>query len=184
MGFCVTVFDRLGVGTDPCSSFNLGMSRCLGISFGTWQLLLNSLMMLYLLVFGRREIGLGTLANMTLVGFSADFFFPIVHAWIPQTLEFHYVLLLFIPTMVLFVTAVSAYMLVDLGSAPYDATPVILHRRHPIMSFKGVRILWDGFFVVASLLVNGPVGIMTCACILCLGPMIEFTSHRFQFLFV
>ena len=49
MGMCVAVFKLTGVGTSPCSCMNLGISRRLGISFGTWQLLLNTALLLIVL---------------------------------------------------------------------------------------------------------------------------------------
>ena len=68
MGLCVAVFDRIGMGTDPCSCMNLGFSRLLGIPFGTWQLLLNALLLLVVIRFDPGRIGAGTVANMVFVG--------------------------------------------------------------------------------------------------------------------
>ena len=37
IGVCVAVFKTVGFGTDPCSTFTLGVSARTGISFGTCQ---------------------------------------------------------------------------------------------------------------------------------------------------
>lgn len=42
MGLALSFLNRTNLGTDPCTMFNLGMSRLLGISLGTWQALFNS----------------------------------------------------------------------------------------------------------------------------------------------
>ena len=39
MGMCVAVFDLVGMGTDPCSSLNLGISRTLRYPLGICQLI-------------------------------------------------------------------------------------------------------------------------------------------------
>ena len=41
MGLALSFLNRTNLGTDPCTMFNLGMSRLLGISLGTWQALFN-----------------------------------------------------------------------------------------------------------------------------------------------
>ena len=46
IGVCVAVFKTVGFGTDPCSTFTLGVSARTGISFGTCQLAFNLLMFL------------------------------------------------------------------------------------------------------------------------------------------
>lgn len=74
MGLGVAVFDRIGFGTDPCSTMNLGISRKIGMPFGTAQLLINIAMLLLVIRFDAGRIGLGTLANMVLVGYAAEFF--------------------------------------------------------------------------------------------------------------
>ena len=44
IGVCVAVFKTVGFGTDPCSTFTLGVSARTGVSFGTCQLVFNLLM--------------------------------------------------------------------------------------------------------------------------------------------
>ena len=73
MGLCVAVFDRIGLGTDPCSTMNLGLSRKIGLPFGTTQLLVNLLMLIAVLRFDIGRIGMGTIANMVFVGYIAEF---------------------------------------------------------------------------------------------------------------
>ena len=53
---------------------NLAISGRLGMSLGNWQALLNCLLFIIVILWGREYIGFGTLANMFLVGYSIDFF--------------------------------------------------------------------------------------------------------------
>lgn len=74
MGFSISWLVPCGFGTDGFTALNLAVSAKLGLSFGTWQAALNIALFLLVLAFGRRHIGLGTFANMLLVGYICDFF--------------------------------------------------------------------------------------------------------------
>ena len=179
MGLCVAMFDTLQVGTDPCSSLSLGISRKIGISFGTMQLAFNALLMIIVICIDWRGLGLGTLANMVLCGYSADFFFPIIRCILPLSPSLPLRIGIFLPTMALFVTVVALYLLVDLGSAPYDALPLLIARHYFPRHMRLVRVLWDLGIVCLSLCFQGSVGIMTLLCIFFLGPVIGFFTDRF-----
>ena len=127
MGFGVAVFDLIGFGTDPCSVMNLGLSMNLGIPFGTLQLSVNALMLIFVIKYDPSRIGLGTLANMTVVGYVAEFFMYVIDQ-IPalQALSMAARIIIFVPTLALFLLAASTYMCVEMGVAPYDAIPQII----------------------------------------------------------
>ncbi len=36
MGFCLSLLNRTGFGTDPCTCMNLGISKTIGWTLGTW----------------------------------------------------------------------------------------------------------------------------------------------------
>ena len=63
MGFCVAMLDRISFGTDPCSCFNLGFSKIIGWSFGTWQMTCNVILFFIVIRFDTTRIGLGTFVN-------------------------------------------------------------------------------------------------------------------------
>ena len=104
MGVGVAILDQLGFGTDPCSVLNLAMSRKLGWSFGNYQLVFNALLLalIFCLKEGRR-IGLGTLANMVVVGYAADFTTWIINMIHPLYNETMLVkLIVFVPTIIIY----------------------------------------------------------------------------------
>ena len=184
MGMCIAFFEKVAVGTDPCTVFNLSMTQnVLGwSSLGNWQLIFNTVLLIGILVLKEyRCIGLGSLANMVLVGYSRDFFKPIVEQLLPGEVES---LLLrggvFVPTMALFLVAVAFYMVVDLGTAPYDAVSQILARRLPRIPFAIVRMGYDIAITVIGFLLGGQVGIFTVLSCFFLGPVIAAIAARFR----
>lgn len=182
MGVCVAIFDQIGFGTDPCSVLNLAVSRLLGWSFGNYQLLFNAVLLALIVCLGEiRRIGLGTLANMVVVGYSADATLWLLRHTHPLTGETLAVrLAVFVPTMALFLVAVAFYMVVDLGVAPYDAMPQIIAGRQRRFGFTAVRVTWDVAAIVLGYLIGGTVGLVTIVTGFFLGPVITAIARRFE----
>ncbi len=184
MGLCVLGFERLEVGTDPFSAVCIGVSNKLGIDLGHVEAVVHIVTLLAVLAVAKDMFGFGSLANMFLVGYSHDFFKWLLGDLIPQAPEIGTRILLFIPFAALFLLAVSAYVSAELGTSPYDAAPIIIHRklsaRYPRISATSVRIAWDALFAAVGLLLAGPVGAVTVACVLFLGPLISWMSKAIR----
>lgn len=178
MGVGVALFTMVGFGTDPCSTFSLGASQRTGISYGTCQLMLNAVLFIPVLLKDPSRIGLGTLANMLLVGYCADGFRwltgPVVTPQSPMGIR----LLCFFVTLILFLLAASLYMAVDLGVAPYDALPQMLAKKVKKVSFRTIRIVWDVSFLVLGFLMGATVGLTTLLTGFCFGPAIVAVRKR------
>lgn len=176
MGFGVAMFNLLGFGADPCTVMNMGLSRVLGIPFGTLQLLVNCLLILIVIRYDAGRIGLGTLANMVLVGYVAQFFMAVIDR-IPAlaALSLTARLIIFVPTLLLFLVAASTYMCVDMGVAPYDAIPQIISARTR-WPFRLVRMAWDFVMMLGGYLLGSVVGLVTIGITLFLGPLVAWMA--------
>ena len=170
MGLALSFLNRTNLGTDPCTMFNLGMSRLLGISLGTWQALFNSFLFIFVFIFARNQIGWGTLANMFLVGYSFDFFTWLNNKWIAQDAfdSMAVRILVMIPALFVFIMAASAYMGASLGTSPYDAISYILADKIKKVPFRVIRIIYDLVVCIAGWALGSPLGVVPLA----LGPVI------------
>ena len=72
MGMGVGFFMHAAMGSDPFSTLNLGVSSKLDLSFGVWQAIFNAILLIMIVFVDRSKLGIGTIGNMLLVGFSAD----------------------------------------------------------------------------------------------------------------
>ncbi len=186
MGICVEVFTRLDVGTDPCTVFNAAFSQnILGWpGIGTWQLLLNVILLAGLFFLKElRRIGLGSLANMVLVGYSkdaAEWVFNRLGILTPGTLPLAAVIPCFLLVTAVFLVAVAFYMVVELGTAPYDAVPQVISARLPKVPFAVIRICFDIFITAMGLLCGGTMGVFTVAACFFLGPVISWIAAKFR----
>ena len=176
MGFGVAMFNLLGFGADPCTVMNMGLSRVLGIPFGTLQLLVNCMLILIVIRYDVGRIGLGTLANMVLVGYVAQFCMAVIDR-IPARagLTLTARLVIFVPTLLLFLVAASTYMCVDMGVAPYDAIPQIISARMN-WPFRLVRMAWDFVMMLGGYLLGSVVGLVTIGITLFLGPLVAWMA--------
>lgn len=181
MGFCVAVFDLLAVGTDPCSVLNLGVSRALGIPFGTFQMSINVLLLLIVIRLDPSRIGAGTLVNMIGVGYVAEFFMWVL-AQFPALADLSLVMrgAIFAPVMVLFLVVASVYMGVEMGVSPYDALPQIIAARIGRVPFRLVRMAWDVTALSIGFMLGSTVGVATLITGFFLGPMITCVARKIQ----
>ncbi len=175
MGFWLSFLIRVNLGTDPCTFMNLTVARKLGILFGTWQVILNAVLLVIVIIFAREKIGAGTIANMVLIGYIADFF-----GWIwDTTLDPELFtgtptrVLIFIISFSLFVISASLYMNADMGLVPYDVVPILI-KRHILkkIPFAIVRICFDYTVILIGVLCGGKPNIGILLMALFLGPVI------------
>lgn len=180
MGFCLSFLNLTAFGTDPCTTFNLGISKKLGLSLGNWQALFNCILFILVFFYAKDQIGWGTLANMFLVGYSFDFF-----SWIDSLLfpagffePMPIRILVSIPALILFVLAASIYMAIQQGTAPYDALPYMIHKKLAKVPFKTVRMCWDVSFCILGVLLGEKLGLVTLLMAFALGPVITYAEKH------
>lgn len=186
MGFSVSLLKLTHFGTDPCSSMNYGVAGKIGLSFGTYQLLLNLVLLIFVIIFNWRLIGTGTIGNMVVVGYAADFF---TNIWlnvchIPTDLSLGARLTILIPTLIVFVLAAACYMNSGCGMAPYDAIPFIicsgLEKRTKKDLFKPVRFCLDLTAMLIGLFTGGETGLITVLMVILLAPTVAYVGEFFQ----
>ena len=186
MGMCVSMLVLSDMGTDPYSAMNYGVSSKLGLSFGNYQLILNLVLLVLVIVFEKNLIGTGTLGNMILVGYSADFF-----SWVwkevchvPAELTMFQRVAFLIPGLIIFVIAAAVYMQSGHGTAPYDAVSFLisdkLEKRTGKNMFRIVRIVYDLVATCIGFIAGGEVGIMTICMVILMGPTVDFVGKVFE----
>lgn len=186
MGVGVQFLNRTNLGPDPFSAMNYGFAAMAGISFGTFQMLFNAALFILVLFIDRKQFGLGTIGNMVIVGYSADFTGWVVDklGFMPaaENMSIGLKIGIMIPTLALFLFAAALYMNCGLGTSPYDALPVLLHRgiekaAKKQIPYRFVRMLYDGIATVVALLVGGTVGVVTVLMVFTLGPCVDYVSN-------
>ena len=178
-----------GFGVDAFSCMNLGVSGFLRMSFGTWQLLINAVLLLVVWFTIRHCIGPGTVVNMVCVGYTADFlcwlFLNRIGLQVTMPLR-----ILFLILGTLFASlGCACYMIADMGISPYDSVAFIITKyAHRKISFRFARVMSDvvvivigvGFCVMAHNSIWEIVGLGTIVNACLNGPLIQFFRERIE----
>ncbi len=178
MGVTLSVLNIVNWGMDSFSYMNISIANKIGWSMGNWQMLLNIIMFIPVVLWGRKYLGLGTIFNMVLVGYTLDFC-----TWIWQKVNLEALLVsapvravVMLLSVVAFVFVAAIYMSTELGTSPFDALPMMIGERFPKMPFTFIRFGWDLTAVVIGFLLSGKVQIVTILMVLFLGKTISFVK--------
>lgn len=128
MGFAVAALVQADLGTDPFTTACLAFAARMGWLLGSAELLVNAVMFCLVLWQDPHRIGLGTLANMVLVGYTADFFgwvFRLCGITAPAGGAARFVFM--VAAIAVFVVAASLYMTGD-----HAAPPALPRRTHGV----------------------------------------------------
>ncbi|MFF2269224.1 YitT family protein [Cellulosimicrobium cellulans] len=165
------------VGVDPFTAANIGASTLLGVDLGVYQLAINAVLLVPVVVWGRRYIGVGTIINMVMTGFFVQWFSALLGPLVPDPPDRLVQTALFVVGIVLFTAGASAYMTAGVGTAPYDAiAPIVVDRTHA--RYRVVRVVQDLAFVGLAIALGGPVGVGTVMTAFFAGPLIDFFTER------
>lgn len=172
MGMGVGFFMHAAMGSDPFSTLNLGVSSKLGLSFGTWQVIFNAILLVIIVFVDRSKLGIGTIGNMVLVGFSADVMSGVLTA-LPPAGELGLVprVLMTVLGVLMQLIGCSFYVTCDLGMAPYDCISYIVPERTKI-PFRWWRILTDVICVGTGFACGAAIGIGTLMMAFGTGPLL------------
>lgn len=177
-GFSLYWLNAINFGTDPFTLMVMQIRDKVGISYGTTLLIFNTILFVFVLIFDRTQIGIGTLANMVIVGYMLDFTDWIMKKVLPEgffdSLTTRIIIL--VPALALFIFAVGLYISVDLGRSPYDSGPFLLGKALKKVPFTFVRIGWDVTMAIVGILLGGMIGPVTVVMAFFIGPVITLIT--------
>lgn len=183
IGVGVALLRLSGLGTDPFSCMNIGVSNHLPISYGTYQLFVNIVLFVPMAFFYRMGLGLGTIVNMVGVAYVADFMMWLLHFVnvTEQTVApvFWMRIFLLMAGICVLCFGVAFYMECNLGIAPYDALgPMIEKYTKGKLKFKWARIITDVICVTIGYFTGAVVGIATVVTAFFTGPLVSFFREK------
>ena len=182
MGFTLSFLILCDMGTDPCTFMNRAVAVKVGLSFGTYQLIVNIFMLCLVFIFKKKLIGFGTIFNMVLIGYYADFFCWVWRKIIPASAFTEPVSrwAIFIVALILFLISVAIYINQDMGVSPYDGLPIIITEKlkadKSMIGKTILRILWDGSALMIGVIAGNTPAIGHILMVLFLGPAISFVG--------
>ena len=178
-GFGVYLTIQAGIGAGPWDVLNIGVSKSLGILYGSASIAISFTILLIDILL-REPIGIAMFIDSVVVGKSVDFFTRINAVPVQGNL------LTGIPVMlaglVILAYTQYTYMIASLGCGPRDTLLVGLARRVRRVPIGAVSIALLSAATLTGWLLGGPVGVGTLICAFGTGPIMQlaFATVRFD----
>ena len=177
-GFGIYLTIQANIGAAPWDVLNLGISKSLGILYGSASIAVSvSILLIDILL--REPIGLSMFIDAFVVGKAVDFF-----NWLHPVPQSHS-LALSIPMLLAGLVVIAytqyGYMVASLGCGPRDSLLVGLAKRCKRLPIGLVGILLQGTATFLGWLLGGPVGVGTLICAFGTGPIMQMAFHTVRF---
>ena len=150
-----------------------GISKTAHISIGMASFLVALGMMLFVLIYDRSQIHIGTIIYQIVYSGCVDLFANChrysSHMWIN--------FMIMLVGVVLFAVGTGLYASASLGRGSYEAVTFALAEKNK-WQVKVVRMISDILVVVIGVLLGGRFGICTIVTVLISGPIIQFVNEK------
>ena len=178
-GFGIYLTIQANLGAAPWDVLNLGLSKSLGILYGTASIAV-SVTILIIDILLKEPIGIAMFIDAVVVGKAVDFY-NAVHAVPVSTSPLTGVPMLLAGLVILAYTQYTS-MIASLGCGPRDTLLVGLAKRTRRLPIGGVSIALLSTATLIGWLLGGPVGAGTLICAFATGPIMQaaFRSVRFD----
>jgi uncharacterized membrane protein YczE len=173
-GIGLALMVRAGIGVAPWDVLSQGIAHRSGLPFGLVTNILGALVLLLWIPIKVR-VGVGTVANVLLLGTSAQLGLNVI----PQQSVPGVQALVFAGGLVLVAVATGLYIGARLGPGPRDGLMTGLHRRtgRPIWMVRtGIEVA----VLLIGVLLGGQFGVGTIAFAMLIGPMVGVTIPLFR----
>ena len=159
ISLCVGCYRLSNFGVDAFTCMNLGISGFLHMSFGTWQLIMNAVILVVVFFTVRKNIGAGTIINMVCVGYGAinmvcvgygaDFICWIVEDMLKVEAGLPLRILFLVSGCLFAGLGVAFYIVADMGIAPYDSVAFIIQKAlKGKIQFQYARVCSDAAVII------------------------------------
>ncbi len=175
------------MGNDPYTAANMALSEGFHMGLGNYQLIVNSLLLIIQLIWGRAYIGFGSVVNMCFLGYIIQFAMTVIQNLIGDGngKSFLYCFIYMMVSLLILSFGLSMYQIANLGVSPYDylALGMTEHWKPP---YFVNRVMTDAFCVLLIVVsactgfitwANSHLGVGTVLAAFCLGPFVNLFNQ-------
>ncbi len=154
------------LGLDPWDVFHQGVAEVTGLRFG-WVVIATGAVVLLLWIPLRQRPGIGTVANVVVIGLAVDAALAVLPTVEPVAARIGFL----VAGIVLNGMATGLYIGARLGPGPRDGLMTGYVARHPNRSIRLVRTVIEITVLAVGWLLGGTVGIGTVVYAVLIGPL-------------
>lgn len=167
LGVALTVkANTIGVGS--WDVLHIGLTNTLGLTIGTWSIIVGLIILAIDSLFMKRLPKIGTFLDMFLTGIFIDLF----NFWIPTVNGFFPQLIAFCAGLLLLGFGCGMYIVANLGVGPRD-TLMLLFTKKLGWRVGKARTIMEVTVAILGFLLGGPIGIGTVIMSFGLGPIVQ-----------
>ncbi len=165
----ITLMYKSTLGTNPMATVCDGLSRILGISYGSANTIINVLFLVVVLILSRKNIGIGTVITVFTLGLYMNFW-----KWVLPELNndislISKIIISLIGTVVSSM-GLSFYIQFELGMGPLECLVEFIHEKTKL-EYKVAKTLFDALLLILGILMGGAFGIGTALNVLLTGKL-------------
>lgn len=181
IGIGVSFMIKSNLGADPASTLQLGISKVLGVSYGTGSLLYNLVILGIVFVIDKKYINVSSVLAMFIIGYTVDFILFLITGIDVVSFPIYLRIIILIIGAFICSFGVTLYIFADLGVGATDCVAEIISDKLN-KPYKMVRMLSDLIFVILGYLLGGAVGIGTILLAFIIGPFIQISRKILHFI--
>lgn len=165
------------LGLHPWDVLNVALYDKIGLSIGSWAIIISFVLVIISWILDKRYIKLGTFFNAVMVGAFVDFYMWL--DFLPRTTNLWQDVLMMLGGMVIMGFGGGVYNAPEVGAGPRDGFMLSISDKTRF-SIGQVRIMTESSVLVLGLLLGGPVFIATFIFTFIQSPIFQFCFLRFR----
>lgn len=163
------------LGLHPWDVLSVGLYDIVGLSIGSWNIIIGIFLTIISLALDRSYVKFGTFINLFVVGIFVDFFLWL--DFLPKATNSWIDIIVIVCGIVIMGIGGGLYNSVALGAGPRDGFMLSISDKTGY-SIRSVRITIELFVLVIGLLIGGPVFIFSILFTFIQSPVFQFSYER------
>lgn len=178
--FGVVLFVLSGLGTDTFTIFVQGVSNVVGLSLGTCQVIILTVMMILMVLFTKGYVKPGTLICAFCGGWQIDLYMWLLDGKLSPESPMMVRIVAMAAGCAIIALGKAVAIMSDAGSGPNDLFSLIvsdaINKKRQI-KYSWIRIITDLMFTAAGFLLGGVIGVGTLVTAFLTGPIVQIFLH-------
>lgn len=172
----VAMFRYASFGTDPFTSFVVGISKISGWRYGVLYMGINIALLCLFVIINRHLIGWATSIAVFMSGYITEGFLSIMNM-IEAAPSMNLRIIWLSLAVVVQCIGSALYYEADFGVSAYDACALTMNERFGL-PFRWCRVVMDGGCLIVGMSFGVTIGIGTVIAACCMGPLIVMFRRR------
>lgn len=180
-GFGVGLTNWAALGLDAIGVFQDGVRNVMGLpndQLGVAVNLINVVIVVFLLIFARKYVSVGTIVYFIFFGIFIDLATRLCNMLFPEPVLVLRIGVTTVGLLILYI-GLGLYIAIDIGVDTFTGV-VLFIRDHTKLELKYVKIIFDVAIFVIGALLGGTLGVATLVSASIGGPCIQFFSTKIQ----